>query len=193
MYRAVLDTCVLVPGLQRHFLLQLATEEAFAPLWSSGTVWELDQVLARLDAKRQRVGSEAHRARLLAEMQLAFPGAEIRAPRDRAYDYDIDDPGDGHVVHAAILGKADVIVTDDRRSGLAASGVLREATIEVVHPADFAANTVAAHPEAGVRAVYSMAGRMTQPEQTPHDILLDLRARYGMVDVAGMLLPRVGP
>ena len=121
MYRAVLDTCVLVPGLQRHFLLQLATEEAFAPLWSSGTVGELDQVLARIDAKRQRVDSESCRARLLTEMRLAFPGAEIRAPRDSAYDYDIDDPGDGHVVHAAILGKADAIVTDDRRSGLAAS------------------------------------------------------------------------
>lgn len=191
MYRAVLDTCVLVPGLQRHFLLQLATEEAFAPLWSSGTVWELDEVLARIDAKRQRVGSEAYRARLLAEMRLAFPGAEIRAPRDGAYDYDIDDPGDGHVAHAALLGKADAIVTNDRRSGLATSAILLAAAIEVVHPSDFAANTVAAHPEAGTRAVYAMAGRMSRPAQTPQGILLDLRDRYGMEDVADMLLPRV--
>lgn len=124
MYRAVLDTCVLVPGLQRHFLLQLATEEAFAPLWSSGTVGELDDVFARIDSTRHRADSEGYRARLLAEMRLAFPGAEIRAPRDGAYDYDIDDPGDGHVAHAAILGKADAIVTDDRRSGLATSAIL---------------------------------------------------------------------
>jgi len=191
VYRAVLDTCVLVPGLQRHFLLQLATEAAFAPLWSSGTVWELDEVLARIDATRHRVASEAYRARLLTEMRIAFPGAEIRAPRDGAYDYDIDDPGDGHVVHAAILGKADSILTDDRRSGLAGSVVLRAADIEVVHPRDFAANTVAAHPEASMRAVYAMAGRMSQPAQTPHEILLELRGRYGMVDVAEMLLPRV--
>jgi hypothetical protein len=50
VYRAVLDTCALVPGRQRDFLLQLATEEAYAPLWGSGILFELDYVLARLDA-----------------------------------------------------------------------------------------------------------------------------------------------
>ncbi len=124
-------------------------------------------------------------------MRLAFPGAEIGAPRDGAYDYDIVDPGDGHVAHAALLGKADAIVTDDRRSGLATSAILLAAAIEVVNPSDFAANTVAAHPEAGVRAVYAMAGRMSQPAQTPQAILRELRARYGMEDVADMLLSRL--
>ena len=42
-----------------------------------------------------------------------------------------------------------------------------------------------------MRTLYAMAERMTQPEQTPHEILRQLRARYGMVDVADMLLPRL--
>lgn len=71
MYRAVLDTCALVPGLRRHFLLQLATEEAFAPLWGSGILFELDYVLERLDARRDREHSEARRARLFEQMRQA--------------------------------------------------------------------------------------------------------------------------
>lgn len=46
MYRAVRDTCALVPSLQRHFILQVATKEAYAPLWGSGILFELDYVLA---------------------------------------------------------------------------------------------------------------------------------------------------
>ena len=102
MYRAVLDTCALVPGRQRDFLLQLAVEEAYAPLWGSGILVELDYVLARLDAKRGRDGSEERRQHLFEQMTLAFPGAEINAPRDREYDYDRDDADDGHVAHTAI-------------------------------------------------------------------------------------------
>ena len=149
MYRAVLDTCALVPGQQRDFLLQLAAEEAYAPLWGSGILFELDYVLARLHAKRGRADSAEHRRHLFEQMRHAFPGAEMNAPKNREYDYGLDDPDDGHVAHAAILGKADAIVTDDTRAGFRASAALGEAAVDVVYPAEFAANTVSAHPEPG--------------------------------------------
>ncbi|GAB2444584.1 hypothetical protein GCM10027062_25680 [Nocardioides hungaricus] len=187
MYRAVLDTCALVPGRQRDFLLQLAAEEAYAPLWGSGILFELDYVLERLDARRGRDGSEERRRHLLEQMRHAFPGAEITAPKDRAYDYDLDDPDDGHVVHAAILGKADAIVTDDTRAGFRASRVLQEAAIEVVSAAEFAANTVSAHPGSGVRALTAIAARMTTPPRSPQEVLEELRTRYRMDDLAELL------
>lgn len=104
MYRAVLDTCALVPGRQRDFLLQLAAEEAYAPLWGSGILFELDYMLARLDAKRGRGGSDERRRHLFEQMKRALPGAEIHAPKDREYDYGLNDPDDGHVAHAALIG-----------------------------------------------------------------------------------------
>lgn len=189
MYRAVLDTCALVPGRQRDFLLQLATEEAYAPLWGSGILFELDYVLAGLDAKRGRDGSEARRQHLFAQMKRAFPGAEIYAPKDREYGYGLDDPDDGHVAHAAILGKADAIVTDDKRAGFKTSAALIDAAIDIVYPHQFAANTVFAHPEAGVRALVAMSDRMTTPAQSPREVLEDLRVRYGMDEVAEILAP----
>lgn len=189
MYRVVLDTCALVPGRQRHFLLQLAAEDAYAPLWGSGILFELDYVLERLDAKQGRDGSAERRQHLFEQMRHAFPGAEIAAPKDREYDYGLDDPDDGHVAHAAILGKADAIVTDDTRAGFRTCSALREAAVDVVYPAEFAANTVSAHPDAGVRALVAMAARMTSPPRTPREVLAELQSRYGMDEVAEILGP----
>jgi predicted nucleic acid-binding protein len=189
VYRAVLDTCALVPGRQRDFLLQLAAEEAYAPLWGSGILFELDYVLAGLDAKRGREGSAERRQHLFKQMRRAFPGAEVNAPKDREYDYGLDDPDDGHVAHAAIVGKADAIVTDDKRAGFKTSAALQEAAIDIVYPDQFAANTVFAHPEAGVRAVVAMAGRMTTPPRTAREVLVELQTRYGMDEVAEILSP----
>lgn len=191
MYRAVLDTCALVPGRQRDFLLQLAAEDAYAPLWGSGILFELDYVLARLDARRGRAGSDERRRHLIEQMRRAFPGAEIAAAKGHAYDYGLDDADDGHVAHAAILGKADAIVTDDTRAGFKAAAILIDAGIEIVRPHEFAANTVAAHPDAGVRALVAMSHRMATPPQSPIEILDDLRRRYGMDEVAEILTPRL--
>lgn len=189
MYRAVLDTCVLVPSLQRDFLLQLATEDAYAPVWGSGILLELDYVLAGLHNKREIRDSASRRQHLFDQLKQAFPGSEVHAPKDRDYNYGLNDPDDSHVAHAAIIGKADAIVTDDRRAGFSTARALVEAGIETVHPHEFAANTVSAHPHAGVRALREMANRRTDPPQTPKQILNLLMARHNMADVAEILLP----
>ncbi|WP_153506030.1 PIN domain-containing protein [Cumulibacter manganitolerans] len=189
MYRAVLDTCALVPSLQRDFLLQLAAEESYSPLWGSGILYELDYVLAGLDRKRGIQSSESRRQRLFEQMRHAFPGSEIEAPKDRNYDYGLCDEDDGHVAHAAIIGKADAIVTDDRRAGFDTAEVLAQASIEVVSPAEFAANTVAAHPEAGLRALRELSRRRTDPHQRPEEILALLVARNSMKGVATIVGP----
>jgi hypothetical protein len=67
--------------------------------------------------------------------------------------------------------------------------VLVEADIETVHPDQFAANTVSAHPHAGVRALREMSNRRANPPQTPEQILELLVTRHNMAEVAEILLP----
>ena len=191
MYRAVLDTCVLLPGIQRDFLLQLAAEEAYAPLWGSGILYELDYVLAEWHRRRGVLSGGEIRRRLFTQMSEAFPGAEVSAPKDGAYAYVLNDVDDGHVVHTALLGKADAIVTADTRAGLETCPDLDAAAVEVVHPAVFAASTVWAHPEAGVRALMALASRRRSPAQTPSAILEHLAQAYGMDEVAELIGPRL--
>ncbi|MDQ1215462.1 PIN domain-containing protein [Microbacterium arborescens] len=191
MYRAVLDTVALVPGKQRDFLLSLAREGAYTPVWSSGTIGELDDVLARLDECRGVPDRPEYRARLLEHMHAAFPGARIEAPREREYGYDIADEFDGHVVHAAISGKADALVTGDKKAKFEECTALIEAQVEVISVADFAANCVSAHIDAGVRAVRAMSERFVAPPMAPLEILDLLAERYGMHDVKQMLAPRI--
>ena len=191
MFRAVLDTCTLVPGRQRDFLLQLAAEGAYAPLWGTGILYELDYVLEALDAARGRADSAESRRHLFDQMARYFPGATIDAPKDRIYHYDLVDEDDGQVAHAAIIGKADAIVTDDKRAGFKSSASLLAADIEIVFPAEFAANTVAAHPGLGLRAAIEMSRRMTKPAATPLELLGELRRRYGMEEVFELLSPQI--
>ena len=87
------------------------------------------------------------------------------------------------------MGKADAIVADDTRAGFRTSAALQQAAVDVVYPAEFAAHTVAAHPDAGVRALVAMAERMTTPPRIPREVLAELQTRYGMDDVAEILLP----
>lgn len=192
MFRAVLDTCALVPGRQRDFLLQLAAEGAYAPLWGTGILYELNYVLEALDATRGRADSAESRRHLFDQIAKHFPGATIDAPKNGTYHYDLTDDDDGHVAHAAIIGKADAIVTDDKRAGFKVSASLLAADIEIVSPAEFAANTVAAHPGLGLRAVVEMSRRMTKPAATPLELLEELQRRYGMKEVFDLLVPRVG-
>lgn len=191
VYRAVLDTCALVPNLQRDFLLQLATEQAYAPIWGSGILFELDYVLAGLHEKRGIADGATRRQHLFDQFKQAFPGSEVHAPKDREYNYGLNDIDDGHVAHAAIIGKADAIVTDDKRAGFKTASVLVEADIETVHPHQFAANTVAAHPHAGVSALREMSNRRNDPPQTVEQILEQLATRHKMTEVAEILRPLV--
>ncbi len=67
--------------------------------------------------------------------------------------------------------------------------MLVEAEIETLYPHQFAANTVSAHPHAGLRALREMSNRRANPPQTPEQVLELLVTRHRMTSVAEILLP----
>lgn len=114
MFAAVLDTCVLWPSLQRDFLMSLAIENLYRPLWSSEILGELEYHEARkLHQKRGLPlhDAEVVAARLIKRMRANFNDAEVADWEPHVGRFGLPDPDDEHVLAAAVAGHAGAIVT----------------------------------------------------------------------------------
>jgi predicted nucleic acid-binding protein len=152
VFTALLDTSVLWPSLQRDFLLSMAIEGLYRPIWSRAILDELVRVEA---GKRVRRGAEPEQARraaerLIEQMQWAFDDACVTGWEPLEGTYGLPDPNDEHLVGAAVVGGAGVIVSHnvkDLPTRLLPNG------LEVVSPAQFAADTVSISPDAARQAL----------------------------------------
>lgn len=186
MFAAILDTCVLWPSLQRDFLLSLAIESSYRPLWSSAILAELEEHEALKLINRGGDPDEARQrsVHLIEQMRRAFDDAEVTGWEKLEGSYGLPDPNDEHVVAAAEIGGAGVIVTENFRDMPVA---LVPSTIQLQTPAEFAHNTVAVNPAAALRAVEQMAARFRNPPHTVDQVLDDLINRYGLADAVQMI------
>jgi len=80
VFAALLDTCVLWPSKQRDFLLSLAVENLYRPLWSSDILEELYE--CELDKLTGTDGlteaeAETRATRLIKNMRTNFDDAEV--------------------------------------------------------------------------------------------------------------------
>lgn len=114
MFAAVLDTSVLWPSLQRDFLLSLAVEGSYRPLWSSAILDELVFHEAKKLVTRGTPEAEAQASaqRLIDRMSTAFDDALVTGWESLEGTYDLPDPDDEHVLAAASKGGTEVIVTN---------------------------------------------------------------------------------
>jgi len=79
MFAALLDTSVLWPSLQREFLLSLAVEGLYRPLWSSAILDELQlHEVQKLVGRGEHPDAAAARAQhLIDQMATAFDDALV--------------------------------------------------------------------------------------------------------------------
>jgi len=189
VFAALLDTCVLWPSLQRDALLSFAVEGLYRPTWSSAILDELAYHEANKLSQRHGIHSREARARadrLVTMMRTAFDDAEATGWEALEGSYGLPDPDDEHVVAAAVVAGAGVIVThnlkDFPRDRVPVS-------IDLQSPADFAHHTVAVDPQAALRAVETIASRSGRqgPPRTVTNILDTLHDRYSFTDAVASL------
>jgi predicted nucleic acid-binding protein len=125
MFSALLDTNVLWPSLQRDFLLSLAAEGLYRPLWSEAILEEVQQhgalkLMGRGIPVNEARGRVVH---LIGQMRLAFDDAIVVGWENLEGAFGLPDRDDEHVLAAATIGGAGVIVTEnDKDFPVAATG-----------------------------------------------------------------------
>jgi predicted nucleic acid-binding protein len=188
VFTALLDTCVLWPSLQSDFLLSLAVEGMYRPVWSDAILEELEFHEARKLVKR---GTDPDRAaefaRLLVEqMRAAFDDALVEGREGLDTTYGLPDPDDEHVVATAVVGGAGTIVTHNVKDF---PPDRLPAHLEVLRPPEFLLNTVSLDPHRGLRAVVEIAKRSGRrgPALTVPAILDLLVQRYGLTEAVEVL------
>jgi hypothetical protein len=109
-FTALLDASVLVPFPLADTLLRTAAAELYDPRWSPDIVEEVTRTLTlEFHLDPARVG------RRIEHMRAAFPDAEVVGYRDLVPAMPVPDQGDRHVVAAALVGHAQLIVTSNVR------------------------------------------------------------------------------
>lgn len=189
MFVALLDTCVLWPSLQRDFLLSLAVEGLYRPVWSSRILEELEYGEARKLVSRGGLDggvAEERAARLIATMRSEFEDAEVSGWEPLAGTYGLPDPNDEHVLAAAVIARAGALVTNNL------SDFPRDkvpAAIDLLSPAEFAVSTVELNPAAARRAVDEIAERSGRHGKslTVDEVLDLLVRRYDMHEAVNYL------
>ena len=193
MFVALLDTSVLWPSLQRDFLLSLHIQGAYRSIWSEAILDELQFHEAAKLIKRDVAESEAtaRAAHLILQMRTHVADSIVLGWEPLEGTFGLPDPNDEHVVAAAVIGGAEVIVTQNLRDF---PPQRLPADLEVLNAAVFARNTVDLSPRGAIAAVDEIVARSGRigPVLTRKGVPEVLEQRHAMGDaVAAMRITSV--
>lgn len=179
-YTALLDANVLYPAPMRDVLMQLAVTDIFKAKWSEAIHREWIDALMRNEPHRDRAALERTRDLMnQATRDCVVTGYEALIP-----SLDLPDPDDRHVLAAAIVGRCDVIVTQNLKDF--PEDALDAYGIETQHPDDFLSNHLALAPGLFCSALRKVRARLKHPPYTAEDYLAIL-TQQGLVATAAEL------
>jgi len=176
-FTAFMDACCLAGALKRNLLCTLAEAEFFRIRWSADVLDEMERAIVGILTCKENVADPAGRAaKARGAMERAFEDAMVT-------DYEallavcagnLPDPGDAHVVAAALKTQAALIVTDNLKHFppmLMASLNMEARSADV-----FIADTIALDPGRAVAAIRLMRQRFGKPSLHAEELLLKMEA-----------------
>ena len=186
-FRAVLDANVLFPFSLRDTLLRLAEPEPapapaplYIPLWSDRILEEMVRNLVedgRMDQERAD--------RLASLMRSAFEEASVSDEAIAALEESMtNDPGDRHVLAAAVAGGAEAIITFNLDHF--PPEACEPFGVEATHPDEFLIAMYELAPDVVVAEVRQQAADLTNPPWGV-DELLNALERAGVGEFAARL------
>jgi len=179
-FTVVYDACVLYPAPLRDFLMWLALSGCFRARWSEQIQAEWKHNLRR---KRPDLTS-AQLDRTSALMNDAVPDSLVSGHETLIPGLILPDPGDRHVLAAAIRCGAGVIVTFNGKDF--PDEALREFCIEAQHPDEFIDNLFDLDQAAVVEAARRQRAQLVNPKLDV-DRFLDVLLRQGLVQTVKAL------
>lgn len=179
-FTALFDACVLYPAPMRDFLLQLASTGCFRARWTNEIhdEWMRNLLKARQDLTHEQL----QRTREL--MDRTVPDCIVSGYEKITETLELPDKGDRHVLAAAIVGRADVIVTCNIKHF--PPQTLGQFGIHAQHPDEFLEHLASLMPGNVLLAAKKCRERLKNPAHTPEEYLASL-ARQQLPAVVSFL------
>ncbi|KAB2758409.1 PIN domain-containing protein [Brucella anthropi] len=177
---AVYDACVLYPFHLRNILIQCAFDGLVEARWTDDIHAEWmrnlasnapDSPFSRLEATRER-------------MKAVLPDADVTGYQRLIPSLSLPDPDDRHVLAAAIVGKASVIVTWNLKDFPASA--LRQHGIAGVSPDEFLIRLHAAFPDALIESIRRARQNLRRTIPSAEDFQAAME-RQGLVGLSAIL------
>jgi predicted nucleic acid-binding protein len=177
---AFLDASVLYPVTLRNLLMRLTLNGLFQARWSKHVhdEWIRAVLRDRLDIPNEKLLAVRDAMNEHAEDSL------VTGYEGLIEALHLPDPDDRHVLAAAIVGQADVIVTRNVRDF--PPEPLERYGIEAQHPDEFIQHLLDLAPALVVAALRDQQTALTRPAMTMNE-MLDLLDRIGLAETVAEL------
>lgn len=182
---ALYDANVLYPGSLRDLLVRLGQSRLFQAKWTDQI---LDEAFSAIIRDQPELTDKLGRTREL--MNNAIADAQVTGYEPLIEGLELPDAADRHVLAAAIVCNAQVIVTANLRHF--PDELLAPFDIEAQSPDEFVMNVLELAPARVIGVIKDQARALTRPETTFEELLERLR-EVGLPRTVAAIRQQFGP